>query len=154
LPLHKAVYDNDVFAVNRLLREHPEFMNVRSSAQFTPLHSAIINNRHIGIIRRLIDAGADTNTANDVGDIPLNAAVLGEDVALVRMLLMRADVNKGSADGYRPLHYAAIRCNKEIIQLLLEAGANIHVKTAMNQTPLDMLKTTHCNDERVAVLLR
>lgn len=49
-----------------------------------------------------------------------------------------ADVNATDADGWAPLHLAAIHDHADIVVLLLEHGANINAKTKLGNTPLHL----------------
>jgi len=57
-----------------------------------------------------------------------------------------------NAKGYRertPLHDAAYRGHKEIVELLIDAGADVNAKNNSGETPLDMgiqLKQTEIAD--------
>lgn len=44
----------------------------------------------------------------------------------------RADVNAIGRDGCTPLHLAVMNGNKEIVELLLEKKANVHLKCSYN----------------------
>lgn len=81
------------------------------------------------IARLLLDAGADPHLQNKNGETAL-AVVLGEsapNIQLVRELLRSGvDANRPRADGWTPLMLAAASGDEAIIQLLLDAGANIN----------------------------
>ncbi len=51
--------------------------------------------------------------------------------------------------GWTPLHWAASRGHKEIVELLIAKGANVNAKNKYGTTPLDM-----ANDRETADLLR
>ena len=48
------------------------------------------------------------------------------------------NLNEMSEEGLTPLHYAVFNDNKEIIQILIDAGADVNKKTSDGLTPLDI----------------
>lgn len=96
----------------------------------TPSPGAVrwaIMNGHYEVLKALIHAGADPNTACAWdGRCPLTEAVRLGDVALARALLERgADPSPEVARLARPpLHAAAEAGNEEMVRLLLEHGAD------------------------------
>jgi len=70
-------------------------------------------------------------------DLRLIDAVKKGDARTVRSLIAQhLDVNTAEVDGSTPLHWAAQRDNREIVDLLLAAGANAKAATRYNVTPL------------------
>ena len=62
--------------------------------------------------------------------ISINKAAAFGDIDRVKLSLIRGeDVNHESKNGYTPLLHAAANGHKEIVELLLSKGANIHAKT-------------------------
>jgi len=74
------------------------------------------------------------------GDTRLADAAQQDDKAAVRDLLnQKADVNKAQGDGMTALHWAASNDDLELIQMLLDAGANVKAETRLGAvTPLFM----------------
>ena len=68
---------------------------------------------------------------------PLVDAVRSGDVATVRTLLKkRTDVNAPQGDGATALHWATYNENRELVDLLLGAGANVNAANDLGITPL------------------
>ena len=66
-----------------------------------------------------------------------------------------ADVNiKVSGNDTRVLHWAALYSHEEIIELLLENGANINAQTTDGATPLDYVPQSKFMASKSAELLR
>lgn len=70
----------------------------------------------------------------------LSVAAMKGDISTVRALLGKsADIDAPQGDGSTALHWAAYRDDWDMAQLLLEAGANVSVKTRLGgMTPLFM----------------
>lgn len=67
----------------------------------------------------------------------LHLAVIEEDVAKVNELLKNGyKVDKQDKAGRTPLMYACMVCNKEIVTLLIGAGADVNAKDNKGTTPL------------------
>ncbi|MEQ1896849.1 MAG: ankyrin repeat domain-containing protein [Vicinamibacterales bacterium] len=95
------------------------------------------------LMRLLMARGADVNAASADGMTPFMAAAgngirspnedgMDDDApAAVRLLLDtgKVDVNQGDKRGWAPLHGAAYRGNLAVIQMLVDAGATLDVKT-------------------------
>lgn len=57
----------------------------------------------------------------------LHAAVESGDISrVVKLLEVSTDINVKNEQGFTPLHVAAIRGNSEIVECLLERGADVH----------------------------
>lgn len=80
----------------------------------------------------------------------LSAAVFDGDTELVKHLLENGNQNLNTRDklGRTLLHYSACRSKVEIVQLLLEKGANPYLKDKNGNTPLHW-----CGHEDVIDLL-
>lgn len=98
---------------------------------------------HIGAAKELIQAGADLEARSKV-----------------RPRLVFKDRSNGGAfdhsvtenlGGYSPLLFAALNDNLEMVQLLLDAGADIDGEAGNATTPL--VVATHSGNTRVAVML-
>ena len=95
------------------------------------------------LMKLLLDRGADVNAASADGMTPFMAAAgngirspaedgMDDDApTAVRLLLDtgKVDVNKTDKRGWAPLHGAAYRGNLAVIQMLVDAGAKLDVKT-------------------------
>ena len=86
----------------------------------------------LGMVRSLLDAGADVNSQDDTGETPLHwAARNGNDCSAVAELLLAsgAEVDKESNIGFTPLSNAAETGNTKVCSVLLRAGADINKET-------------------------
>jgi hypothetical protein len=96
----------------------------QTESLFTPLGLAV-DEGHTETVKILPQNGADVN-AMSANETPLIRAVDNEDIAMVRLLLQhKADPELPSLKtGHTPLTTASELRNPEIVQLLLDYGAN------------------------------
>jgi ankyrin repeat protein len=95
------------------------------------------------MLRLLVQKGADVNEVDDTGISLLSATVLGNDATMVRTLLrLGARVNDIDEHSLTPLMHAALidYGDTEVVQLLLEAGADRSVKSNDGLTALDLAR--------------
>ena len=121
-PLMYAVLYGDANSV-RLLLERGADPNLRNLSKASALMYAVDD---ADKTRLLLDRGADANARSDEGQTPLLIAVLGHANAdaVVRLLLDRgADVKLTSPTGGTVLATAGFSGNKQLLELLLERGA-------------------------------
>jgi ankyrin repeat protein len=126
-PLFQAIQKADTAAVKRLLGRGVS-PNVQD-AEGTPALMAAALYADADCVRALLEGGANPNAANAAGATALMWAI--PDVAKVKLLLAHgADVNARSTRLQRtPLLVAASYPGTvEILQLLLEKGADIHAR--------------------------
>ncbi|MDP6306878.1 MAG: ankyrin repeat domain-containing protein [Verrucomicrobiota bacterium] len=108
----------------------------------TPLHFAAFNG-YKEIAELLIDNGADVNVINnELAGTPLITAL---DWAIQQGKTETADLlrkhggktGEELASGMAPLHAAARKGLKEVVELLIANGADVNVKNRVGETPLD-----------------
>jgi ankyrin repeat protein len=107
----------------------------------TPMAKAI-RNGELAVVRALLDLGADVHTLDGPWS-PLDSAVHNNRVDLARLFIDRgADVNAVDKVGYTPLLLAAAIDfgDTDMIDVLLAAGADPHVKTPSGKTALDLAR--------------
>jgi ankyrin repeat protein len=107
------------------LIEHGADVNRRDRKADCPLSFAVYG-RDEAIIQQLLDAGADLYFRNPSGETLLHIASQRGVRSLVEHLLdnIAADIDVSSENGGTPLGYAAMGGHAEIVQLLLDRGAN------------------------------
>ncbi len=163
-PLHLALIKkkDDIF---KLLLEKNADVNVpgRASSKTTDqtvLYVAIARSDE-ELVKQLLDRGANPNTADSAGSLPLVEAVVGSDANpnIVKMLLDKgADVNKTETEnGAHALIFVAQNSQissdtrQEIVKMLLEKGADKSIKEKEGKTALDWAKEKK-NAETVELL--
>ena len=105
----------------------------------------------------LLESGANPGVADDQGETPLHLAARKGHTGsrlLERMLKFPGlDLNaKDGERGWTALHGAAQRGRADIVQLLLDAGAEVNPLDDSGCTPLDLARRKHRID--VMKLLR
>ena len=93
----------------------------------------------------LIKAGASPHLTNHSGETPLHIAANRELTESAKLLLERGvNVNEKDNEGITALHYAALgmgsaseEAKKEMIKLLISAGADANAMDNLNRTPRD-----------------
>ncbi len=131
----------------RLLKENPGLVDGRSHDGWTPLHLAAFFGR-LELVKILLDAGAPmlTISNNNESNLPINAAAAGRRNDVVRLLVERGcpPDARASDQGYTALHLAANNGNVELVEFLLQSGADRNLKTSAGETAHDLaLKQGH-----------
>jgi ankyrin repeat protein len=71
----------------------------------------------------------------------LPTAIEKGNLKLVQMhIAAKTDLNKRDAEGWAPLHLAAMKGDLEIVKALVEAGADAKIKGKDGKTPLDVAR--------------
>jgi ankyrin repeat protein len=81
------------------------------------------------------------NSENVLGEFPVHIAIKNQSIADLRGIIKSGgDLNLPTNDGLSltPLHYAIGTCQLEMVQLLIENGANVEIKDSFHRTPLYM----------------
>jgi len=112
-------------------------VNEKNLSGVTPLAKAV-DSGHLSAVECLLRHGADSNIADNSGNPPLVKATKNGRADLVRCLIEtgRADVDRQNIEKSTALHEAALKGNKEIVDLLLEAGAKPDVRNLQGKTAL------------------
>ncbi|XP_067675910.1 protein phosphatase 1 regulatory subunit 12A-like isoform X22 [Haliotis asinina] len=101
-------------------------------------------------VTRLLDRGADINTANVDGLTALHQACIDDNLEMVEFLVEKvADVDVCDNEGWTPLHATASCGFTEIARYLIKMGANIAAVNNDGDLPIDI-----CEDEEMENLLQ
>jgi ankyrin repeat protein len=160
-PLRRALKDNDLDAIKRIVSENPALVNVSDEHGNTPLHRAAGAEEspgYVEFIHFLLQHGAEINVPNNLGFTPVYVTLFrNQEYAYARprwrsmQLLLdngaEYDINLAAAKGdveqvraflatdphavdflspckKRPLSCAAEFGHRDIVELLLKAGAD------------------------------
>ena len=92
----------------------------------------------IDVVRLLLEAGADVNSCNDLGNTPLAEANTYGQLACARELIPHTDLRIPCAYGKNALHASIMDKRLEIFKLLLPHFAeDVDVRTVKSRTPAD-----------------
>ncbi|KAL7907738.1 ankyrin repeat-containing domain protein [Trichoderma velutinum] len=132
-PLHCATIHGDIDLVQLLLNNGASISSVDLRKR-TPLLLAS-KMGHKDIVQALLDRGANIKDTDKDGHMPLHFAVIHGDIDLVQLLLNNgADID--SVKIPTPLLLASKLGYVNIVQALLDQGANIKVTDENGHTPL------------------
>ncbi|MEI0603594.1 ankyrin repeat domain-containing protein [Brachyspira alvinipulli] len=142
-PLIQAIKYKQTDIINYLLENNADVNLKEELTGFTPLMASLNN---IAIAELLIEKGADIEAKDDDGINALVYASTYNDEEMVKFLLEKgADANtvceienEHTDIASTPLMNAAYRGNTNIINMLLENGANINYTTDFGMTALMM----------------
>jgi ankyrin repeat protein len=136
--LHRLILSRDLKAVERALDEgaDPNEQDTLIGWKYAPLHVAVALPEPadtalcLAMIELLVKRGADLNSLCDHHGTPLGLAVLRERTPLaLRLLALGADPDRFGEHGTAPLHVAARRGDREMVEALIAAGASLEVRS-------------------------
>jgi len=158
--LLQAVVDNQIEAA-RVLVSHPlaaKFVNLAEHTGVTPLNSAIATGKR-DMVKLLLDAGANVPAVIYSGSdrSPLFLAVINNQTEIVRLLVDNSSspaafVSLASTNGVTPLMVAISKGYRDIIEVLLDAGANVQTVNDRGISPL-FLAANENQTEMVRLLI-
>lgn len=122
--LHIAAANGKKKAVNLLISSLAD-VNAKDDDESTPLHQAIAS-RKIKCVKALLNAeGIDLEARDSTLSTPLILASLLNIIEVVKLLIeKKASFDAGDERDFTPLHHACSYGYFEIVQILLEAGAD------------------------------
>ena len=126
-PIHRAVRDNDIESLRKLLRTtDARAANAVVEQSVTALHIAAALNRGEAA-EILIQNGADVNARSEGGFSPLHWAARSDAVDVItRLVSSGVDINTEAKGGITALHWAANRNATNAISALIASGANVY----------------------------
>jgi ankyrin repeat protein len=156
-----AAHWNDLETARLLIRAGAN-ANTANDLRMTPLSQACTNGS-ASIIELLLNAGASPNTPIATGERPIMTCARTGNAEAVRMLLAHgADVNGSEpTQNQTALMWAAAEQHPKVLQMLIEAKANLQARTKSGFTALhfaaragDLASTTILLDAGVDINIR
>ncbi|XP_046563153.1 serine/threonine-protein phosphatase 6 regulatory ankyrin repeat subunit B-like isoform X2 [Haliotis rubra] len=146
-PLHYAAWNQCTVCVKLLLPVSD--VNAQDSDGNTALHfSSLSDEPHSHeVIQALLKEGANVQMQNRKGQTPLHCAARNKCMECVELLLPVSDVNAQDTDGNTALHFSFLSDephSHEVIQALLENGADVGIKNKKGETPLHCAARNQC----------
>ena len=105
------------------------------------LHLASLEG-HIAIVSILLDRGFDVNRRDGGGFVSLMIAAYAGHVGVVEILLSRKEIemDRQNDEGWTALYLASLRDDPEVIDLLVQAGADPRIAGRGGRTPVDQAR--------------
>lgn len=123
-------------------------VNARDDDGITPLMYAVGDKDHkFNVIETLLKNGADVNAKSNDGYTPLHAAVHGENLETILLLLERGANFNEMGDYLQLLFVAAIieEPKPQLIKTLIEKGANVNARDKDGRTALIFIYDQGCS---------
>lgn len=140
--IFKEVFKGNIDSLTKVL-DSVEDINVKDESGRTPLIQAIIDNK-VEIASLLINRGADVNIQDSKGYTALHYASQNYSLECCKLLLgNNASVDIVDEHGNTPLFRATFnsRGRGEVIELLIQYGANKDMKNKYGVSPFELANT-------------
>ena len=124
-------------AVGQVLIDAGADIETKDEKGLSPLLRASISGK-IAVVKMLVKAGAGVCVTDNVGDTCLMLAAVFGHTETVRYLvgLPEVNVNHSGDEGFTALHWACQEDYRTMVQVLIDAGADIEAKDEEGYSPL------------------
>jgi len=146
-PLHTAVLYRHPENLDELLKVNPD-IDAINTAGYTPLHLAVRRPDNEKAIELLLQQRADVNIPDPTGRNALLVSVGSHQKEYIALLVSNGiDINSQDNDGNTALHYPLFNVlenklylplSKEIVKILMEEGADPHIRNKGGKSPTDL----------------
>ena len=140
-PIHFAVWTGDLRFL-KILVEHGADLDAQDLQGFTALHLAVLNN-DLKAADYLISNGASISINDYKGFSPILHSFVRNSVEMFKFLVTHANQETKDKEcilimgGNSLLHYAVTRIASEYVQILINAGASLHLKNDHGNNPIE-----------------
>ncbi|XP_078602778.1 ankyrin repeat and SOCS box protein 5-like isoform X2 [Branchiostoma floridae x Branchiostoma japonicum] len=149
--LHDAAANGQAHVLRTLIEQGAN-VNFRTPDWCMPLHEACLGG-HYRCAQALIKAGAKLNPRTIDGDTPLTFACSRGSVSCVKLLLNHGISPDPGLFTKSPLHEACFNGRHEVVEVLIEAGADVETVDSQYGSPLHVVCSRNY-PECVELLLR
>jgi len=146
-PFYEAVDAGNMDMVRLLLSKGAKVNAKLPNSDQTPLFAAA-RNGSVDILTELLNNKAKVNVTDENGLTPLMIAAYEGNTRVLKVLLeKKAKMNRQTdilgelVAKWTALHYAALQGHSDAILVLLESGANPHIKDHFGNKPVDLART-------------
>lgn len=147
MPLHFACRKRRDGVINRLLDYGADVMH-KDTDGMTPLYCYCSLNDtsdpENSLIEAMLNLGANIHCPDNYGNTPLH--YIRSPTILKFLIQQRAQVDARNQRNCTALHMACLYATPEAVEILIKAGANIHIPNTYGSTPLDIACITGRRD--------
>ncbi|KAM0265161.1 hypothetical protein ACHAQJ_000314 [Trichoderma viride] len=157
-PLHEAARRGKDEVVKSLIKKGA-YLDIINSVRVTPLQRAVLNNWPLSA-ELLLEAGANPNICDEDGDTALTAAIFKNSRGMLDILLKQSEngnlkynVNLDFMDNRGRTPLIRVLWMPEMIEVLLNAGANASLCDKEGRTVLHEIARGYSTDETESIIL-
>ncbi|XP_078348823.1 transient receptor potential cation channel subfamily A member 1-like isoform X2 [Oculina patagonica] len=139
-PILRASLSGHVEIIEQLLDKGASICPLPGSTAPSPLMCAVKRGHHRAILF-LLQRGSPIDLRDSHQRTCLHVAAYSANVETVDIILKNGGkelIDSLDRDSRTPIHYAAAKGSREIVQKLLDAGANVNVKDIEEKVPIHM----------------
>ncbi len=154
-PLHIAAIYRNHENLDEILKANPEIDAINPEG-YTPLHLAVRRSDNEKVVELLLQHETDLNIPDPTGKNALLASVGSNQKDYIRMLVSKGiDINSQDENGNTALHYPLsnvirdkryLPYSKEMVKILMEEGADPHIKNNEGKSPMDLSRESGENE--------
>jgi len=155
-PLHLACsHTRNYGDIAEFLLDHGANPNLLDGTDCSPLHDTVTEGQKDMVSLLLADQQTNPSTPGHNQRTALHKAAYRGHLDIATLLLANDPdiVDLKDGDGYTPLHDASRQNKPEMVEKLIEAGADVNARTKSGATPLHLAASTNAV-EAAKVLLR
>jgi N-acyl-D-amino-acid deacylase len=112
-------------------------VNAKSNIGGTPLLTAAAYPGNAPLLRLMLERGAELQTSVFGATALILAALTGDADSIALLLKKGSDPNAPGPGGFSALHFAVMRGDRRMVQLLIDAGVNVKIRTSKEEDALE-----------------